>query len=412
MLKIDIPTLLLTLFAGFLLLSLQLWIALRGALRQPELRTWAQGSAAMLAGFGMLFLRPWAPLWMSALVGNCLFFLSISLYTKAIFRYVLEHPLPRWYLPTVGLFCFALLGMQHWEFQQRTAVVSFMLALMLTPATLLTLIRGWGNAAGAMRNVGMMMGVACVSMYARGFDASLRPEQYAVLMEGDLGPGLVLLLSFLCLMGAGFGFVLACFERVALRMEELATHDGLTGCLNRVTTDTLLAHTLERGRREGSPLSFCLLDIDHFKRVNDEFGHQAGDMVLRGFAQAVRSRLRASDVFGRMGGEEFALVLPATDGPGALRLAELVRMTVEQMSLADEQGRPIRVTVSIGVVVAASDSGLSATRLYMLADGALYRAKHCGRNRVLLADESCDALVHPAGTIEKPSSETVAGNFS
>ncbi len=125
-------------------------------------------------------------------------------------------------------------------------------------------------------------------------------------------------------------------------------------------------------------MAFCLLDIDHFKLVNDSHGHQMGDTALRCFAQAVRARLRGSDVFGRMGGEEFGLVLPATDAAGAARLAEGVRAAVEAMELSDAQGRRIALTVSAGVVVAASDSGLSATRLYMLADGALYRARTSG----------------------------------
>jgi len=196
---------------------------------------------------------------------------------------------------------------------------------------------------------------------------------------------------------AAAGFVLACFERVALRMEELATTDGLTGCINRSTTDALLAHTLERGRREGAPVAFALLDLDHFKRVNDRFGHAAGDAALRAFAQAVKSRLRSSDVLGRMGGEEFGLILPMTDGPGAARIVEQVRDAVEAMEVrSPEGGENFRVTVSAGVVVAASDSGLTASRLYMLADKELYRAKELGRNRVQLGQAPPKVLM-PAG---------------
>ncbi|WP_077038155.1 diguanylate cyclase [Pelomonas sp. KK5] len=408
--RIDVPTLLVTLFAGFLMLSLQLWMAQRGTLRQPEVRTWAQGGLAMLGGFALLFLRPWMPAWVSILVGNALFLLSAALYSRAVFRYLLDAELPRFYWPAVGLCCAMLPAMMDWERPARTALVSLMLAGLLTPVTSLLLIRGWRTGAGSMRSVALMLVVTTLTLYLRSVDAMLRPEEHRDLLQGDLISGLAILLSFLCLLGAGFGFVLACFERVALRMETMATTDGLTGCLNRTTTDTLLAHTLERGRREGSPVAFCLLDIDHFKRVNDCHGHQGGDEVLRAFADAVRGRLRASDVLGRMGGEEFALVLPATDAPGALRLTEGVRLAVEQMAVQAGDGRRIAVTVSAGVVVAASNSGLSATRLYMLADGALYDAKRGGRNRVLLADPT--ATVRLIETIENSSSKTVAGNFS
>ncbi len=410
--KIDVPTLMLALFLGFMLLSLQLWIAQRGALRQPELRTWAQGSWAMLGGFSVVFIRRWLPDWGSILIGNGLFFLSVALYSKALFRYLLDRALPRWFWMGLALACCALVWMRDWDLPLRTSIVSFLIGALLAPATLLTLVRGWRCPEGSMRTVGLTLGMTSLTLYFRGVHALIYPEQYASAVQGALGPGLAFLISFICLMAAGFGFVLACFERVALRMEEMATTDGLTGCLNRVTTDTLIAHTLERGRREGSPVAFCLLDIDHFKHVNDSFGHQAGDTVLRTFAQTVRNRLRASDVVGRMGGEEFGMLLPATDAPGAARIAELVRAAVEALEFADPQGKPFKLTVSAGVVVAASNSGLSATRLYMLADGALYRAKALGRNRVQLAEDLGEAPVRPLESIENTSSKTVAGNFS
>jgi len=172
------------------------------------------------------------------------------------------------------------------------------------------------------------------------------------------------------------------FERVASQMEEMATRDGLTGCWNRSTTDALLAHELQRAHRAGTPVAFVLLDLDHFKQVNDRHGHRTGDAVLRAFADAVRRRLRASDVFGRTGGEEFGLVLPDTDVAGARWLVEAVRREVEALQLADDNGAPVQVTVSAGVAVADACSRLSGDRLYGQADQSLYEAKRAGRNRV------------------------------
>jgi diguanylate cyclase (GGDEF)-like protein len=176
----------------------------------------------------------------------------------------------------------------------------------------------------------------------------------------------------------------------------MATLDGMTGCVNRSTADALLSHMLERGRREGEPVAFALLDLDLFKQINDCYGHQAGDAALRAFAAEVRSRLRSSDVLGRMGGEEFGLLLPATDEVGATRLVEQVRAAVEALDLSCPQGQHFRLTVSIGVAVAAPDSNLSADRLYMQADRALYRAKAQGRNRVQLGGEDAMLLLQPA----------------
>jgi diguanylate cyclase (GGDEF)-like protein len=208
---------------------------------------------------------------------------------------------------------------------------------------------------------------------------------YTNLMQASLGQGLTFLMAFVALLGAGWGFVLAGFERTSAQLEVLATHDGLTGCLNRHSADALLEHALARGQRDGAPVALVLIDLDHFKRINDEHGHHMGDEALRCFAETVRSRLRSSDVFGRWGGEEFGLVLPATDGPGALRLSEAVRAGVEALDLRAADGSAVPLRLSAGVAVAASDSSLSADGLYAMADRALYQAKAGGRNRVVSA---------------------------
>lgn len=382
---IDIPTLMLALLIGFLLLSLQLWVAQRGVLRQTELRGWGFGSWAMLGGFAMLAARMWLPLWLSIVLGNWLIFLGIALYGRAIYRYLLDRALPTWYWLGLVASCCAVAWMTPWALAPRTGVASFLMAGLLAPATVLALGRGW-QVERSMRTVGLTLGLASLALCLRGVHAFSHPEEYTDLLQSSLGQGITFLVSFLSLLGAGFGFVLACFERVARRMEEMASLDGLTGCVNRSSTDALLAHCLERGRREGAPLAFALLDLDHFKQINDRFGHQAGDAALRAFATEVRGRLRSSDVLGRLGGEEFGLLLPSTDAPGAARLIEQVRAAVEALEVCCPQGQRFRLTVSAGVVVAASDSGLTADRLYMLADRALYRAKDLGRNRVQLGD--------------------------
>jgi diguanylate cyclase (GGDEF)-like protein len=401
LLKIDIPTLMLALLFGFLLLSLQLWVAQRGALRLAELRIWALGSWVMLSGFAMLGARLWLPQQLSILLGNGLLFLGITIYGQALVRYLQNRPLPSWRWVALALACVTLLLSLDWAPAFRTGIASFLLLALLAPSALLVLACGW-HGEGSMRTVGLTLLLACLALCVRGAHAFAHPEEYLDLMQNSLGQGLSFMVGFLSLLGAGFGFVLACFERVARRMEEMASMDGLTGCANRSTTDALLVHSLERGRREALPVAFALLDLDHFKEINDRFGHQAGDAALRAFADEVRGRLRSSDVMGRLGGEEFGLVLPSTDAAGAARLVEQVRAAVEALDLCCPQGQHFRLTVSAGVVVAEPDSGLTADRLYMLADRALYRAKDLGRNRVQLGDEPLGmgmlAAVAGAGT--------------
>jgi len=240
---------------------------------------------------------------------------------------------------------------------------------------------GW-RAEPLLRMVGFTFALAMASMVLRAQQAWMHPEEYTDLLQSSLGQSLTFLLSFIAMLGAGFGFVLANFERVARRLEQMATHDALSGCVNRGTVDTRLAHALQRGQREGSPVAFAMFDLDHFKRINDRHGHRVGDEMLRQVAATVRARLRASDVFGRVGGEEFALLLPATDLPGACRLAEGVRAAVEALQVPTGEGQAVGVTLSIGVAVAASDAGLSPDQIYGQADAALYAAKRGGRNRV------------------------------
>lgn len=378
---LHIPTLLVALLLGFSMLSLELAIAQRGLLRRPELRLWTLGSWALLAGLLGLAARVAIPLWASVLIGNGLIALGIVLYARALYRFLLDAELPRGIWLMLGLSWAAMPLMLDWPLNQRTAVNSMCFGVLMLPSVRLIVRHGW-RAEPSLRTVGFTFALAMLSMVVRAQQAWTRPDEYTDLLQASLGQSLTFLMSFMAMLGAGFGFVLANFERMARRLEQMATHDALTGCVNRGTIDALLAHALQRGQREGSPVAFAMFDLDHFKQVNDRHGHRAGDEVLRQVASTVRARLRASDVFGRVGGEEFALLLPATDLPGARRLADGVRTAVEALRVPTAEGSAVGVTLSIGVAVAASDAALSPDQIYGRADQALYAAKHGGRNRV------------------------------
>jgi diguanylate cyclase (GGDEF)-like protein len=155
--------------------------------------------------------------------------------------------------------------------------------------------------------------------------------------------------------------------------------DGLTNLSNRKQLDTLLADEIPRARRHGRDLSLLMMDIDHFKSINDTHGHLTGDSVLRGLAGILQKRLRPNDKLGRYGGEEFCAILPETNLPSAVRIAEELRTLVAAHGFAAD-GRELRVTISIGA--AALADGLHADMLYKSADDKLYEAKRSGRNRV------------------------------
>jgi two-component system, cell cycle response regulator len=166
------------------------------------------------------------------------------------------------------------------------------------------------------------------------------------------------------------------------RIHESASNDGLTGALNRRSLETRLESEWSFAHRHGTDLSVIMFDVDHFKRVNDTFGHAMGDEVLRAIADTVKKTIRMEDVFGRYGGEEFVLVVRGVGHEGALGLAQRLRILIELLRL-QANGRPVPITISLGVATCTSAQVLSAEALIKLADKRLYVAKETGRNRVV-----------------------------
>jgi two-component system cell cycle response regulator len=173
-------------------------------------------------------------------------------------------------------------------------------------------------------------------------------------------------------------------ERVNKNLAELATIDPLTQVANRRVVEQRLAHEFQRERRYKHPLACILIDIDHFKAVNDNYGHPVGDKVLVEVAAAIRESIRTTDLVARFGGEEFIVIAPETTTTAAEMVAERIRRAITEKTTAKmDQGLPA-VTASLGVAC-TEVSVLNETELVAKADAALYRAKHEGRNRVVVA---------------------------
>jgi two-component system cell cycle response regulator len=171
------------------------------------------------------------------------------------------------------------------------------------------------------------------------------------------------------------------------RLERQATHDPLTGLYNRRAIITELEQELSRGRRTGEPVATVLVDLDHFKGVNDVYGHQAGDEVLREAASRMRAMLRNYDRIGRYGGEEFLILLSNCDARAGEEIAERIRDILEIAPIECRSGRiQVEVTASFGVAVSSPDALLESGALISAADAALYRAKQGGRNRIETAE--------------------------
>jgi diguanylate cyclase (GGDEF)-like protein len=157
--------------------------------------------------------------------------------------------------------------------------------------------------------------------------------------------------------------------------------DALTDIHNKRYLLEFLDRELSRSARYHRPLALIMFDIDHFKAINDEFGHLGGDFALRELAACVKGSVRKEELFARYGGEEFIIVLPETDRDGALTVAERVRVLVEKHSFQYE-GKTIRVTISIGVATTTGETALTPAELIRQADDKMYQAKNSGRNRV------------------------------
>ena len=170
-------------------------------------------------------------------------------------------------------------------------------------------------------------------------------------------------------------------EQQNARLSYLAEHDPLTGLLNRRAFGEIVNHELLRAERNGQPLCLLMLDLDHFKQINDQYGHPVGDSVIRQTASLLASQVRASDSLARIGGEEFVLLLPECDLQQGRQIAELLRQRVEQQ-LRRVDGLELGLTVSIGLAAIPARHICTYASLYAASDRALYQAKHKGRNRV------------------------------
>jgi diguanylate cyclase (GGDEF)-like protein len=211
-----------------------------------------------------------------------------------------------------------------------------------------------------------------------GVDGSTQPLQTGGVQQVALSLVLVLMAMALHLaMGAML------MLRMIGKLRHLSQHDALTGLLNRRAFGLRLRAERERQHRQPAPLALLALDLDHFKAVNDRWGHAAGDAVLAAAADVLRREARTVDVVARMGGEEFAVLLPGTDLEGADRLAERMLDAFRRMTVAYE-GTTLQVTASIGAAV-STGAAEDDEELFRRADRALYLAKAGGRDRVVCA---------------------------
>jgi diguanylate cyclase (GGDEF)-like protein len=345
---------------------------------RSSLRIWGTVLLMQALGWVLAALRGEVSDWWSIVVANALLIASYAETARAL-RLLLGVPQRRLLLAAIGVPAWlgiAWFGVAQPDYHLRVyiaaAMVGAYLAMLLWPLRH-ALRRGGSTAqrvmllvlAGAALAWGLRLG-ELIGAPAGHHLMLATPGNVANMVYGTLEP-----------VFASLGFLLMYNETAQADLRRLARLDPLTGCLNRLA----LTEEMERLLRQPERMHAALMvDVDHFKAINDRFGHAGGDRVLAALAHGIGVQLRAHDVFGRIGGEEFLVLLPHSDAATASALAERLRAHIEALPL-EFDGQEQAVTISIGVAVSAADDR-HADSLVRRADQALYQAKRTGRNRV------------------------------
>jgi diguanylate cyclase (GGDEF)-like protein len=241
---------------------------------------------------------------------------------------------------------------------------------------------GWRGLVGvALYFWGCYIGVVLASLWLRPESIEANREVFRIAAFALVLGAMTVLGGYMSRLRQSLRDTNEQLKQALAQSEFLASHDGLTGCTNRRRMMELLALEQRRAER-GAPLSLCLMDLDHFKAVNDIHGHRSGDEVLKEFAGTASTRLRPTDFLARYGGEEFVIGLPQTRLVDAIVVAERIRQAVEDYAFSALPPEH-HVTVSIGVAEHRGSDTIDST--LSRVDTALYEAKHLGRNRVISA---------------------------
>jgi diguanylate cyclase (GGDEF)-like protein len=390
---LDNRTLLFSLVMISALLALSLAVVARGN-RRDGLRTWAGALGLESLAWLLISARGMIPDALSILGANLLMAGAQALKLAAVYEYR-GLPWPRWrcLLPVLAMFLLVI-ALAYNDFRDRLlygsliyAVQMFLLLEILRTDTESRKGRAWWLLFGTTAAIVPILGLRAL--------AALFDTTTFAAVQDSVAPNTVQMLVFVCVIAldilGSLGFILMEKERSDLELRALAMTDFLTRSLNRRAFTLRAEQEVSLAHRTGAPLALLMLDIDHFKQVNDRHGHAAGDIVLVEVARIIGSCIRKQDTLGRYGGEEFGVLLPATDQAGALVLAEKLRNAVASARFQFGP-QPVSVTISAGVTVCQAQCARCPSDLHRLledADKALYEAKHAGRNCTAVKPAGC-----------------------
>lgn len=366
----------------------------------PGLRLWMVSFLLGSVFSVSLLVRDWFPEVVAVVISQGSVSLAAYLCLMASRMYMGRRPFSHWYA-VVGIGALMVASVYFTVVQPHLGMRFVFVGL---GAGICFLLTARTMADGGVRRVPARYLFALVAGL-HGLFLLLRPALFklAPVAPGGLpDAGLVTLVSQFVLLEAivavvllGFGALMLANEFITSELRHLAEMDPLTNVFNRRAFLTLLDKAISAAQRTGTAVPVLVMDLDHFKNINDTWGHRAGDDVLRHFVMLAHRCLRKEDVMGRLGGEEFAIFLPNASAAGALAVAERLRALVEAQPVATGP-QSIPLTVSVGVTLCAH--GDAAGAALQRADEAMYLAKERGRNRVEVSEKILGTPVAPAAT--------------
>ena len=383
-LTLDIRTLTFNLLLFALVFAVGMYFVQRSQPGVRGLRWWAAANAVGGIGFMLLSLRGLIPDFISIVIANCLLLAALFCFHEGIARF---RRLPN-RMPWLGSLLVTILALLLFRYTYilpsiatRIVIMALLTAIPAVMAARLLVLdvpprlrsSYWFTASAFIQ-------FAVVSLARAAYTLMVPP---ADLMSAGPTHAVYFLSIFFLLVVATFGSVWMTTVHLGMELEHQARTDPLTGAMNRLALTESVVRDLSRARRNDRPLSLLMFDLDHFKHLNDRFGHQRGDAALMAVAAATRQELRLSDMLARYGGEEFVVVLPDTDKANARDTAERLRRRIEALKI--DRGDGSVLTASYGVAAFPAD-GADLDSLIARADAALYAAKAAGRNQVMAAE--------------------------
>jgi diguanylate cyclase (GGDEF)-like protein len=375
--QLDIATIMAIMVMNHLIMFVALWITFASKQRYG-IDFWLYSILMQAVGDFLILLRGFAPDFISVIAANTSLSISHALYYVSFCRFY-SLPVRRAYLIAPVVITFLLFWIFIGDYATRVLVAGvifsiqyFLVAVILMAPSSVASTRLKRLLWVSFCAMGMIFVLRAVAVIIdRGHFVSFFPsEPVQTLSMLGFEAGLILI---------NFTVILLHYERIGRENERLATLDALTEIFNRRTFADLMRRELARGERKAQSVAFFMLDVDHFKQINDKYGHLAGDAVLVKLVEVLRGCIRSQDLIARYGGEEFCILMTDASPKDAEEVAERLRTSVAMQNFVIDH-KSVHITISIGIACLVLSIGSNIERIYALADIALYQAKKDGRN--------------------------------